>query len=1616
MKKYLVFTPLILFLLISFSCSNEDLSYFQRNDPEPEFKLFNLLDPWPALRTMFNPIDQRTFNRLLADSMNDNLSEAKDVVYLVDDLLVDPKYRTNVIARFRILLNQIIKQDELDQDPVTSRYGSSINYSENFYDLWDQISDKRIGLSEHIIPIVRKIITYIKNTYHGEELEDIVSDLIDFLKNSDEAYLWRDGEVGLLEDLSKLLFQSNENIWLESNGKMITDRSKIMKNGTTNLGVGNATKGMDALLIAINEMMKDDKLREDIFIILREAGKLFTAEVQGKKLKDVIKDLTHNFQKYLTPGGEEWKKWEGYEWPRFNPYSGYGKGADGLFTDNKDRIYADANLRNTLHCFLSALQVLLLRADRDGSALEDKRGMKTYFLEISTKTFDWVEEHPDNPNPDTVFNHFEEGVYDQLRFDIAARDRIVDSYDADNFDPRTEPSPMSNLECIFGLFFGTGTTAGWTTANGDLDTGELVDHPSQYYGNLHQSGFITLANAFNGLGFNYLFGINPYEVAFTDDIKDHLFRSSFYFDVDERSNYRFNFDKNFGFLTFLGGPIVSDSGFPREYEGGRNPYDENGEPILNAYRPYSAVGFANNDFIGWLLGFIVNMIMMGQGPFYCTRNAEIDGDFYTYFSDNQNTYAHVYKPDPDDPLTWDYIYPAYGVFDVLEPAKFYADADLITDGGVYLENDAIVKINIDGIEKEIVFSDEQTWDQLSVINQINNSYDGHFSQNPAVPAGRGFMLMGENKEPASKYIPDGIIEISDVSGNGIAKLIRDGYDGKRKILREYSGRENRYRERWTSEYYLVEYKPIGSNKSIFVSPADMSGNATQPGCLMGREMIPENCIERECHFSFAQATNNNYQWCMNEMLLSLPLTLYFSIKHEVIEDALNYLLFDYLSMIPDWILTPIKNSILRLIPSDMGIPITVMIEGNGAGALLSLKFPHGSAKNPVMGRWVLNGGFGDSQICTDYRFSMIFPEKLISDKLKTVLDNALSTIRLFGIDLGTVDDIIKYAIDTVLYGGYLFNLPVKPILQHNLPLMPSLMLNAQSLLHITYPRCRTEQVVGENAIYHTKDAQTFGGRTGELLKDENGIVHPEWGATIGGDQSDINWRNKSVVGWVFVLMCQTFRDYVGYDIDLYDPKVVASSVTHNGLGLLLHDALGALARTPLCYYEYDTEDNIRPFNSWKQLLQGGKLKSDHPLGEKYYEIDDDETPSTAYILTPTDYIASSGVNKETGNPLAPDNTSIFGGWALRNFFRMADIRNFYNILIDSDPYVKEPKRCDGLLPLLTSYDVHKYETCENKPEGAVSSRLISAFLRWFCDLADTNYDDPYGAKGVDDNDMTTWGLRRKVCYGIEQFASTLRVPKAFPVALNEGNFMNIIHPEWSFSEDENGNPYPMRPEDITLEIAEFPAPPEYEDWSNFDKLMDALGELLSDNGETEGRYNIIEDLIALIDKFFRQVDATDDNLRGLRHTLGSVLTKYTNGEWEYPDQINHILEFELPRILEAFKGHYDNLLIVADAILSDIDSANGGENNFLIYFIKNFTSRYPTKDVLEQLYDFLGIDLVKRADSSLWAELADLLVDFADMIEEDELPGWFETDIFHSNKNIMESADPFRAMGEILSW
>src|SRR4030043_806478 len=72
-----IFSTLILVVSIAWAtgCSETDLSWFQKNRPDPDFTLFDLFNDYPALSKMWDTIDGDVVNNRLGIAIRDNEPE-----------------------------------------------------------------------------------------------------------------------------------------------------------------------------------------------------------------------------------------------------------------------------------------------------------------------------------------------------------------------------------------------------------------------------------------------------------------------------------------------------------------------------------------------------------------------------------------------------------------------------------------------------------------------------------------------------------------------------------------------------------------------------------------------------------------------------------------------------------------------------------------------------------------------------------------------------------------------------------------------------------------------------------------------------------------------------------------------------------------------------------------------------------------------------------------------------------------------------------------------------------------------------------------------------------------------------------------------------------------------------------------------------------------------------------------------------------------------------------------------------------------------------------------------------------------------------------------------------
>jgi len=88
MKNINDFFLISFFLLIVVSCSSDKEKIAQKNEPELEYKLFEIFDDYPALRSSFATVDKDKFNKTLAAATNENLTETKNIFDIAGRLLL----------------------------------------------------------------------------------------------------------------------------------------------------------------------------------------------------------------------------------------------------------------------------------------------------------------------------------------------------------------------------------------------------------------------------------------------------------------------------------------------------------------------------------------------------------------------------------------------------------------------------------------------------------------------------------------------------------------------------------------------------------------------------------------------------------------------------------------------------------------------------------------------------------------------------------------------------------------------------------------------------------------------------------------------------------------------------------------------------------------------------------------------------------------------------------------------------------------------------------------------------------------------------------------------------------------------------------------------------------------------------------------------------------------------------------------------------------------------------------------------------------------------------------------------------------------------------------------
>lgn len=839
MNKYFLI-PLVAIMISLLSCAESEISDFQKNSNNTPDDLFEFLEDFPIIDTAFNSLDEDELIKMMEHSMSSDVASARDAMSRLQYVL-DPEedYFSSQLSNFRSILDRIIDQDNRDVDPkVGSQYpvydDSDSTYIDGLYGFLDLANQSDAGFANDLVAIPGKITAYLRDTFpegniaNEGTMEHVVADLVAHLEE-DTGQSYKSLMGHMKENVSsKLLFQNNEDLWLEEEPTVDIDPAITVtpdETGGYNLKVGNPTRGIDALLSGLNEVLQNETARDGFFGIFRGIGNAFAPldEVENRDAKAVLKDTFINLEDYFTESNDQNEDDEFVDTTFSTVNTDY---SSKIYSTNSSQIYSNSELRATLREFMSGLMQMTLRSDRYGSILNDYDNgtpREEYFLEKLAKNIASLGVDPDNMR-------FEESVYDLIRYDQLGRDRINDS-SAD------EVSYLENM-----LFLGVvSSNSGWEPGGNNAEAGSDDEH-----GHGPFTGILTLADSLFSIKLNRIqidipFTSNDvdatlYDKGFNGDDEHarRISRSRVPFKLSDKDHYQYRYDEASNVLDVFQGNSVGDSGSPT----GGNPnwdMDDTGDgDVLNGYHTFSPDGYrARSPSLA--SGHLVRACFNGEGPYYYDpalageavdriSNPDGPGYIFTYYRPNGKIYVKITKENPTI-ANWTYKYPV-DEGDPVDPVirfeagdKDHNDVELTCDTIYYYDDSEVARRKLEKVD----IDDPGTW-----ILTI---------------------------DPADAPIFD-----------------------------DYKQRWNRYKYRWDTDFYILEsHRDDDDNiPKYWTINNDGNGNGLDPesnesstglteltspnhvsAAMTITEAIQENTADRACA-SQEEAFYRNFQWVATE--------------------------------------------------------------------------------------------------------------------------------------------------------------------------------------------------------------------------------------------------------------------------------------------------------------------------------------------------------------------------------------------------------------------------------------------------------------------------------------------------------------------------------------------------------------------------------------------------------------------------------------------------------------------------------------------------------------------------------------------------------------------------------
>ena len=189
-------------------------------------------------------------------------------------------------------------------------------------------------------------------------------------------------------------------------------------------------------------------------------------------------------------------------------------------------------------------------------------------------------------------------------------------------------------------------------------------------------------------------------------------------------------------------------------------------------------------------------------------------------------------------------------------------------------------------------------------------------------------------------------------------------------------------------------------------------------------------------------------------------------------------------------------------------------------------------------------------------------------------------------------------------------------------------------------------------------------------------TNSNYGFTVG----DERWNRRNTILPLVITMLGTIMDNQNRDFTKSENR--ANTLTR----MKKFTETMMIPILPRFYYRYSQGGTETTANTWVPRITGGAT-----------------TPNYGYTAATMPHhrrihVRSYEVNGSNGG-------STWGGWSQRNFYQPIPMRTPLNMLYDSD-YSTTTGRCDGLLALLTEYDVTQARGSGNAPK----SRLITNAL------------------------------------------------------------------------------------------------------------------------------------------------------------------------------------------------------------------------------------------------------------------------------------------------------------------